>query len=110
MGRNGSAWAGLASIAIGSACPAAAQTGDAGPTAAAVSAQDLAVAADIEGFLDQAMARFPSMLAISVPTVHRGMPVFVKAEGRAGRRISLRDKDRRGGGGRGVRPPVHAVR
>lgn len=79
MGRNGWVWAGLASIAIGSACPAAAQTGDAGPAAAAVSAQDQAFAADIEGFLDQAMARFPSMPAISVAIVHRGMPVFVKA-------------------------------
>ncbi|MBJ7441387.1 MAG: beta-lactamase family protein [Sphingopyxis sp.] len=85
MVRNRWAWAVLASIAVGSACPAAAQTGDAGPAAAAtaVSAQDQAFAADFARFLDQAMARFPSMPAISVAIVHRGVPVFVKAKGRA---------------------------
>lgn len=85
MVRNVWVWAVLASIAVGSACPVAAQTGDAGPAAPITgpSTQDQAFAADFERFLEQAMARFPSMPAISVAIVHRGVPVFVKAKGRA---------------------------
>lgn len=85
MVRNEWVWAVLASIAVGSACPVAAQTGDAGPVVAAPgpATQDQAFAADFERFLDQAMARFPSMPAISVAIVHRGVPVLVKAKGRA---------------------------
>ena len=85
MVRNIWVWAVLASIAVGSPCPVAAQTSDAGPAAASTgpSTQDQAFAADFERFLEEAMARFPSMPAISVAIVHRGVPVFVKAKGRA---------------------------
>ncbi|MBL9067222.1 MAG: serine hydrolase [Sphingopyxis sp.] len=75
----------LASVAAGSAGSANAQAPDADPplATAAPSAQDQAFAADFERFLDRAMARFPSMPAISVAIVHRGVPVFVNAKGRA---------------------------
>jgi len=81
---TGSIWIGLATLA---ASPVAAQATDSGVTTGsatkAASAQDLAFAADLDRFLDSAMARFPSMPAISVAVVHDGVPVFVKAKGRA---------------------------
>ncbi len=71
---------------------ALAQTGDGGTTAAPVTeirepqdrdAQDRAFAADFDRFLDTAMARFPSVPALSVAVVRGGAPVFVGAKGRA---------------------------
>ncbi|PKP87052.1 MAG: penicillin-binding protein [Alphaproteobacteria bacterium HGW-Alphaproteobacteria-17] len=66
---------------------ALAQTGDSGATAAPTAenreAQDRAFAADFDRFLDTAMARFPSVPALSVAVVHGGAPVFVGAKGRA---------------------------
>ena len=66
---------------------ALAQTGDGGavaaPTAESREAQDRAFAADFDRFLDTAMARFPSVPALSVAVVHDGAPVYVGAKGRA---------------------------
>lgn len=85
MVRKGWVWAVLASIAIGSVYPATAQTRDADPAVAPadLSAQDQAFAADFGRFLDTAMARLPSVPALSVAVVHQRAPVFVGAKGRA---------------------------
>lgn len=66
---------------------ALAQTGDGATIAALVAesreVQDRAFAADFDRFLENAMARFPSVPALSVAVVRDGAPVFVRAKGRA---------------------------
>lgn len=85
-------WAVWAAIAAIVSPAALAETGGQGAETPPVAAQqvaenreaqDQAFAADFNRFLDNAMARFPSVPALSVAVVHRGVPVFVGAKGRA---------------------------
>ena len=74
-------------VAALAAQAALAQTGDgatiAAPVAESREVQDRAFAADFDRFLENTMARFPSVPALSVAVVRDGAPVFVGAKGRA---------------------------